>query len=132
LVVDTSALVAMLENEEQAPALRKALSEDSIRLISTVSVLEASCVVGSRRGPAALFDLNLFFSEFRFDQIPFDSEQVSIAQKAWLFYGRGRHPARLNFGDCASYALAQAKGEPLLFIGNDFSQTDVLAVRYSR
>ena len=131
MVVDTSALLALLQNEEQAPALRKAFTEDPVRLISTVSVLEASCVLGTRRGPAALFELNSFFSEFRFEQVPFDAEQLSIAQRAWLFYGCGRHPAKLNFGDCASYALAQARGEPLLFVGNDFSQTDVLAVRCS-
>ena len=130
-MIDTSALLAVLQDEELAPALRVALSVDSVRLISTVSALEATCVMGARRGPTAVLELTLFFSEFHFQQVPFDTEQLSIAQKAWLFYGRGRHPAKLNFGDCASYALAQSKGEPLLFIGADFSQTDVAAVRYS-
>jgi ribonuclease VapC len=61
----------------------------------------------------------------------FDAEQLAIAQKAWLTFGRGRHAAKLNFGDCASYALAQSKGEPLLFVGGDFSRTDVRAAAYS-
>jgi ribonuclease VapC len=131
LVIDTSAVVALLEEEETASGLRSALAADDVRLISTVSVLEATCVLGARRGPAAVLELTLFFSEFHLEQSPFDNEQLSIAQKAWLLYGRGRHPAKLNFGDCASYALAQSKGEPLLFVGGDFSQTDVRAVAYS-
>lgn len=131
MVIDTSALVALLEEEETASGLRSALAADDVRLISTVSVLEATCVLGARRGPAAVLELTLFFSEFHFQQAPFDNEQLSIAQKAWLLYGRGRHPAKLNFGDCASYALAQSKGEPLLFVGGDFSQTDVRTVPYS-
>ena len=132
MVIDTSALVALLEEEETASGLRSALAADDVRLISTVSVLEATCVLGARRGPGAVLEITLFFSEFHFQQVPFDNAQLSIAQKAWLLYGRGRHPAKLNFGDCASYALAQSKGEPLLFVGGDFSQTDVRTVPYSR
>jgi ribonuclease VapC len=127
VVIDTSALVALLEDEATAPLLRTALSGDPIRWISTVSVLEATCVLGGRRGTDAVLELSLFLSEFDFQQVPFDGAQLSIAQRAWLVYGRGRHPARLNFGDCASYALAQSRSEPLLFIGDDFAQTDVVA-----
>ena len=126
MVIDTSALVALMEDEAVAPALRTALSSDPTRWISTVSVLEATCVLGDRRGTGAVLELSLFLSEFDFQQVPFDVAQLSIAQRAWLVYGRGRHPARLNFGDCASYALAQSRSEPLLFIGDDFSQTDVV------
>jgi ribonuclease VapC len=126
VVIDTSALVALMEDEAAAPALRTALSSDPTRWISTVSVLEATCVLGARRGTGAVLELSLFLSEFGFQQVPFDGAQLSIAQRAWLVYGRGRHPARLNFGDCASYALAQSRSEPLLFIGDDFSQTDVV------
>jgi ribonuclease VapC len=128
LVIDTSALVAMLENEGTAPALRIAVTADPVRLISTVSVLEATCVLSTRRGPAALFEMDAFLLEFHFQQIAFDSEQLIVSQRAWLEYGRGRHAARLNFGDCASYALAQSRNEPLLFIGNDFAKTDVYFV----
>jgi len=131
VVIDTSAVLALLQEEETASRLRNALAGDFVRLISTVSVLEATCVLGALRGPAAVFELTLFLSEFHFQQVPFDAAQLSIAQKAWLFYGRGRHPARLNFGDCVSYALAQSHNEPLLFVGDDFSRTDVLAVRHS-
>ena len=115
----------MFENESTADLLRTALVRDPIRLISTVSVLEATCVLGSRRGPAAVLELGIFLSQFHFLQVSFDGEQLPVAQKAWLFFGRGRHPAKLNFSDCASYALSQVRNEPLLFIGNDFSQTDV-------
>ena len=126
MVIDTSALVALMEDESEAPVLRRVLAEDATRLISTVSLLEATCVLGARRGPGAVLELSLFLSEFDLRQVPFDPAQLSIAQRAWLVYGRGRHPAKLNFGDCASYALAQSRSEPLLFIGSDFSQTDVL------
>jgi ribonuclease VapC len=120
----------MLQSEPPALALRSALVADPVRRVSAVSVLEATWVLGSRRGPTAVLELNLFFSEFQFQQAPFDDAQLSIAQSAWLSYGRGRHPAKLNFGDCASYALAQSMGEPLLFVGHDFAQTDVLPARY--
>jgi ribonuclease VapC len=129
MVIDASALVSLLENEDSAPVLRVAVGADLVRLISTVSVLEATCVLSARRGPLALFEMEAFLSEFHFQQISFDVEQLIVSQKAWLVYGRGRHAARLNFGDCASYALAQTRNEPLLFIGNDFSKTDVPVVQ---
>ena len=130
MVIDTSALLALLQDEAPAPALRLAVANDPVRLMSTVSVLEATCVLTARRGPQALPALAVFLSEFRIEKVPFDVAQLELAQSAWLRYGRGSHPARLNFGDCAAYALAQAAGEPLLYLGNDFPQTDVLAVRY--
>ncbi len=129
MVIDTSALLALLQNEDSAPDLRAAVSQDPIRLISTVSVLEATCALVARRGTGALVELSLFLSEFRFQPVAFDSVQLATAQRAWLRFGRGRHQARLNFGDCASYALARSKGEPLLFVGEDFAQTDVIPVR---
>jgi ribonuclease VapC len=131
MVIDTSALLALLQDEPSAPALRLALAEDPVRLISTVSVLEATCVLCARRGPGVLPELALFLMEFRLEKAPFDGPQLELAQSAWVRYGRGRHPARLNFGDCAAYALAQAAGEPLLFAGSGFSQTDVPAVRWA-
>ena len=125
MVIDTSALVAILQAEPLAAELRNAIAADSVRLISSMSVLEATCVLSSRRGAGAVLELELFFSEFHFQVVPFDRAQLAIAQRAFLLYGRGRHSAKLNFGDCASYALAQDQSEPLLFIGNDFPQTDV-------
>ncbi len=73
-------------------------------------------------------DLSLFLREFNFGVIPFDSAQLEFAQAAWLRFGRGFHPTRLNFGACASYALAASTGEPLLFAGDDFARTDIPAV----
>ncbi|HXJ42276.1 MAG TPA: type II toxin-antitoxin system VapC family toxin [Bryobacteraceae bacterium] len=127
-MIDTSALIAMLRDEPSADALRHAVAEDGVRLISTVSVLEATCVMTSRGGPAALMELTMFLAEFRFEQVAFMGEQLAIAQKAWLRYGKGRHRAGLNFGDCASYALAEATGEALLFVGEDFPRTGIRTV----
>lgn len=73
-------------------------------------------------------EISLFLSEFRIQTVPFDGEQLAIAQQAWMSFGRGRHAARLNFGDCACYALARFRNEPLLFLGNDFARTDALTV----
>jgi len=131
MVIDTSALLALLQDEAPAAALRLAVAEDPVRLMSAVSVLEATCVLSARRGSRALPELALFLSEFRLEKVSFDAAHLELAQSAWLRYGRGVHPARLNFGDCAAYALAQATGEPLLFVGDDFARTDVPAVRYA-
>jgi ribonuclease VapC len=130
MVIDTSALLAMLFEEAMAPWLRRAMSSDPVRLMSTMSVLEATCVIAARLGPAAVSELTLFLLEFRIEQVPFDAPQLEVAQSAWLRFGRGFHAARLNFGDCASYALARSSGEPLLFVGDDFRQTDVAGVSY--
>ena len=130
MVIDTSAMLAMLFEEGMAPGVRRAMSSDPVRLMSTMSVLEATCVISARLGPTAASELTLFLREFRVEQVPFDAPQLEVAQSAWLRFGRGFHAARLNFGDCASYALARFSGEPLLFVGDDFGQTDVAAVRY--
>jgi ribonuclease VapC len=130
MVIDTSALLAILFDEASAPRLRAAMSSDPVRMISTMSVLEATCVISARLGPPALSELTLFLREFHIDQVPFDMPQLHLAQGAWLRFGRGFHAARLNFGDCASYALASFSGEPLLFVGDDFRQTDVAGVTY--
>jgi ribonuclease VapC len=130
MVIDTSALLAILFEEGTARPLRMAMSSDPVRLMSTMSVLEATCVIAARFGAGAVSELRLFLREFQVEQVPFDKPQLELAQNAWLNYGRGFHAARLNFGDCASYALARFSGEPLLFVGNDFRQTDVTGVSY--
>ena len=106
------------------------MSSDPVRMMSTMSVLEATCVISARLGPSAMSELTLFLHEFQIDQVPFDMPQLDLAQSAWLRFGRGFHAARLNFGDCASYALARFSGEPLLFVGDDFRQTDIAGVSY--
>lgn len=81
----------------------------------------------SRRGEHALAEIDLWLARIEADIVPVDADLVNVATQAWLTYGKGRHPAALNFADCFSYALAKRADEPLLFIGKDFSQTDIKA-----
>ncbi len=127
MVIDTSAVVAILRSEPEAARLERALVADPIRLIPATCVLEARMVLISRRGEHALAEIDLWLSKIAADIIPVDAELVDLATQAWLAYGKGRHPAALNFADCLSYALAKRADEPLLFIGKDFSQTDIEA-----
>lgn len=127
MVIDTSAIVAILRSEPEAARLERALVSDPIRLIPATCVLEARMVLVSRRGEHALAETDLWLGKISADIIPVDSELVDLATQAWLTYGKGRHPAALNFADCLSYALAKRADEPLLFIGKDFSQTDIEA-----
>lgn len=127
MVIDSSALVAVLRNEPEAEAVCRAIAADPVRLISSVSVLEATCVLVSRKGDAAVAHLQAFLAEFEIEEVEFNSAQRAAAQRAWLVFGKGRHPAGLNFGDCASYALARVRREPLLFSGADFGRTEVVA-----
>ena len=127
MVIDTSAIVAMLRNEPEALRLEKALVADPIRLVPATCVLEARMVLVSRRGEHALAEIDLWLGTIEANTIPVDADLVELATQAWLTYGKGRHSAALNFADCLSYALAKRANEPLLFIGNDFSQTDIEA-----
>jgi len=127
MVIDTSAIVAILRNEPQAAKLERALVASRVRLVPATCVLEARMVLVSRRGEHALAEVDLWLSKIEADIIPVDADLVDLATQAWLIYGKGRHPAALNFADCFSYALAKRADEPLLFIGGDFSQTDVEA-----
>ena len=127
MVIDTSAIVAMLRNEPEALRLEKALVADPIRLVPATCVLEARMVLVSRRGEHALAEIDLWLGTIEANTIPVDADLVDLATQAWLTYGKGRHSAALNFADCLSYALAKRANEPLLFVGNDFSQTDIEA-----
>lgn len=127
MVIDTSAIVAILRNEPEALRLEKALVADEIRLVPATCVLEARMVLVSRRGDHVLAEIDLWLRKIEADIIAVDADLVDMATQAWLTYGKGRHPATLNFADCLSYALAKRADEPLLFIGNDFSQTDIQA-----
>ena len=127
MVIDTSAIVAILRNEPQAAKLERALVASRVRLVPATCVLEARMVLVGRRGEHALAEVDLWLSKIEADIIPVDADLVDLATQAWLIYGKGRHPAALNFADCFSYALAKRADEPLLFIGGDFSQTDVEA-----
>ena len=127
MVVDTSAIVAVLLNEPDAEALERSLVADAIRLVPATCVLEARMVLASRRGEHALAEIDLWLATIDARIIPVDAELVDIATQAWLAYGKGRHPAGLNFADCLSYALAKRTGEPLLSKGDDFSRTAIRA-----
>ncbi|HEY9493771.1 MAG TPA: type II toxin-antitoxin system VapC family toxin [Intrasporangium sp.] len=128
MVVDTSALAAIVLGESDAERYLDALtlSEQVIR-VAAVTAVEVAIVVEARQGPEAGRDLRLLLDQLGAQVMPCDEVQVTAAIAAWRRFGKGRHPAQLNLGDCFSYALAQAMAEPLLFKGNDFSQTDVRA-----
>lgn len=128
MVLDSSALVAILTGEASATALLNAIEADPNRLVAAPTVLEASIVLERRGGRELVEVLDVFLARIRATIRPFDADQMSLARSAFSRFGKGRHPAGLNYGDCFSYALAQFAGEPLLFIGSNFAQTDVMAV----
>jgi ribonuclease VapC len=130
MVVDTSALIALLYMEPEAARLAGALESDATRLISAATVLEAGLVIESRYGPVGGRELDLLIAKAGLSVEAVTAEQAELARDAWRRYGKGRHSAGLNFGDCFSYALARATGEPLLFKGDDFSHTDIAAIAY--
>jgi ribonuclease VapC len=125
MVIDSSALIAILCDEPERYGFNRKIESDSRRLISTASVLETSIVLENRYGEEAYRELDFFLLKAVIEIRPFDAEQLEIARRAYRQYGKRRHPANLNYGDCFSYALAKQTGEPLLFKGNDFSQTDI-------
>lgn len=127
MVIDTSAIVAILHNEPEAAALERMIAASRLRLVPATCVLEARMVLVSRRGEHALAEIDLWLATIEADIVPVDADLVDLATRAWLDYGKGRHRAGLNFADCLSYALAKRTGEALLFKGNDFSQTDIPA-----
>lgn len=127
MVLDTSALVAVLFDEPDREVIVGKIAAASRRLISSATLLECSVVVESRRGEPAGRELDLFLHRAKVQTVPVDEEQVLLARAAWRRYGKGRHPAGLNFGDLFAYALARATGEALLFTGNDFARTDIAA-----
>lgn len=125
MVIDTSALMAILCNEADATHFEAALESDATRLISAATLLETSIVIEARFGEAGGRELDLLIHKAQIEVEPFDQEQTEIAREAYRTYGKGRHPAALNFGDCFAYALSVVRGEPLLYKGDDFSKTDI-------
>jgi ribonuclease VapC len=125
MVLDTSALLAMLLDEPEAEAFRGALEDDPTRLLSSATLLETAVVIEARKGEAAGRELDLFIHKAEITVVPVESDQVLEARRAWRRFGKGRHPAGLNFGDVFAYALARTAGEPLLFKGDDFARTDI-------
>ena len=128
MVLDTSALLAILLDEPERRRFNEAIEADPKRLVSAATVLETSIVLETRSDEIAGRELDLLLHRAGIQIVPVDSDHIDIARAAFRRYGKGRHPAGLNFGDCFSYALASASGEPLLFKGADFSQTDLTPV----
>jgi ribonuclease VapC len=124
MVIDTSAILAILLGESDADTFAEVISKDTKRLLSAGTALELMIVIEARKGEAGGRELDLLLHRAKIDVVPFDNEQAEIARQAWRQYGKSNHPAGLNFGDCFAYALAKISGEPLLYKGNDFGQTD--------
>ena len=126
MVIDTSAVVAILRQESGAEGLLRRLTGAGSRRISAASLLETAIVLEGKSGERGGEQLDLFLARAQIEVAPVTLEQVRIARTAWRRYGKGSgHAARLNFGDCFSYALAQSLGDELLYVGADFAHTDV-------
>jgi ribonuclease VapC len=128
MVIDTSALVAMLSDEPQAERFETAVEVDLVRLMSTASYLETAIVIETRFGEPGGRELDLWLHRAAVDLVAVDSDQADAARVAYRMYGKGRHRAGLNYGNCFSYALAKVSGQPLLFKGDDFARTDIRVV----
>jgi ribonuclease VapC len=127
MVVDASALIACLLDEPERVRFIDAIDADPVKLISVVGFVETSFVILGRKGEAGIVDLERFIGRARIERVPVDASQADLAVAAFRRFGKGRHPAGLNIGDCFAYALAKATGENLLYKGGDFARTDIAA-----
>jgi ribonuclease VapC len=125
MVIDSSGLISVLLNEPNAAAFALAIERAPLRLLSAANLVEVSIVIESRKGEAGARELDLLLFRTKIEIVAVDSDQAEIARIAWRRFGKGRHPAGLNFGDCFAYALAKTRQLPLLFQGTDFSRTDI-------
>lgn len=125
MVIDSSAIVCILQREQEADRFIQLIAEDGSRLMSTFSILETAVVIEVRKGAAGARELDLLLHEADVTSVPFTVEHLELARDAYRRFGKGQHPAGLNLGDCVSYALAEHSGEPLLFKGDDFAKTDI-------
>jgi ribonuclease VapC len=126
MIVDASAIVALIQNEQpQATLVAAALAAARRPVMSAPTVAECLIVLTARHGPVARTIFERLRSEIGLGVTDFTEEHAAAAQRAFLQYGKGRHPAALNFGDCMTYAAARLSHEPLLAVGNDFPQTDL-------
>jgi len=126
VILDTSALFAILGDEPERRSFNEAIEAAESRRMSVATFVEISIVLEARYGAEGSRELDLFLERAAIELVPVDLEQARLARRAWNRFGKGRHPAALNFGDCFAYALAAAVGEPLLFKGDDFAQTDIV------
>lgn len=127
MVIDASAAVAFLLSEPEGPAFSAAIESDPVRLMPASAVLESAIAIERKYALAGASALDAFLHEMRVVIVPFGEAELTHARSAYRTFGKGRHPAGLNFGDCMAYAASKATGEALLFKGADFARTDVLA-----
>lgn len=127
MILDTSAIIAILKKEDEAPVLVDALTAAARVSLSAATLVEATLVCEGRDARFGAADLEALLQRIGPEVVPFTAEHAALAREGWRRYGKGRHPAGLNLGDCFAYALAKARGEPLLYKGDDFARTDVKA-----
>lgn len=127
MILDTSAVVAILYREPEAAAFAQLIHDADVCRLSVANYVEVSMVIESQLGPEGMRQAEVFFRRAGVTMEPVTVEQGELARQAFLDFGKGRHKAGLNFGDCFSYALAKATGERLLFKGTDFGKTDIQA-----
>jgi ribonuclease VapC len=130
MVLDTSALIALLLGEPNAPRLAAAVQGSPARSVSVASMLETSLVMQARVGEQGDLEVDALVRDLELDVVPVDADQLRLARDAAVRFGKGRHPAGLNYGDLFSYALAASLGQPLLCTGGDFAQTDIALAAY--
>lgn len=128
MVIDSSALIAILLGEPETMAFSQAISNDPKRLLSAFSALETSVVIESKKGPAGGRELDLLLHQAQIEIVSMNQKQFGLARRAYQKFGKGRHQAGLNLGDCCSYALSKISQQPLLYKGNDFFHTDIASV----
>ena len=125
MIIDSSAICAILFGESDTKRYEDAIAEADVRRISAGNLLEAAIVVESRTGPLGGDQLDALIERAGIEVVPISTEQATIARRAWRRFGKGNHAAGLNLGDCLTYALAESTREPLLFKGDDFARTDI-------
>jgi ribonuclease VapC len=130
VIVDSSAMLAILLEEPEGHRLDIVILRSANPKMSAASLLEASMILHSRKGGDGVRDLDLLILRFKLALVPFSESQALLAREAFRRFGKGRHPARLTFGDCMAYALAKETGEELLFKGTDFGLTDIAVAAY--
>ena len=130
IAVDSSALVAIVLGEPGAETMLQAI-QGQPAILGAATLLESSIVVEARQGPDATRDLELLVAGAIDDIVSFDATHAQVAFEAWRRFGKGRHPAALNYGDCLAYATARVHDAPLLFKGDDFPKTDIRAATHA-
>jgi|SRR4051812_44218298 ribonuclease VapC len=125
MVIDSSAIFAIFNDEPERQEFDRLIEADTVRLISAATVLEAGIVIESRFPETGKTGVDSFLRRAGIEIVSFDHHQAEVARNAYRIYGKGRHAAGLNFGDCFAYALSIVSGEPLLYKGTDFDKTDV-------